>query len=76
MKKALQFFDLVFRVVNAIVRNKDHFDAKEEPDVELCQVYLETNRPKNFQGFFFTCILISIISDMCLIHELYASYIN
>ena len=69
MKKALQYFNLVFRVVNAIVRNKDHFDVEEEPDVELCQVYLETNLP-------LTYILISIISDMCLIHKLYASYSN
>ena len=73
MKKALQFFDLKFRVVNAIVRNKDHLEAKKEPDVELCQVYLETNLPQISRVFFCTCILILIISYMCLIHKLYAS---
>ena len=52
MKKALQFFELVFRVLNAIVRNKDHFEAKEEPDVELGQVHLETNVLKNSKWSF------------------------
>ena len=47
MKKAMHFFKLVFRVVNAIYRNKDRFEAEEEPDVELGQVYLETNVLKN-----------------------------
>ena len=37
----------MFRVLNAIVRNKDHFEAKEEPDVEFGKVYLETNVLRN-----------------------------
>ena len=52
IKKALHFLKLVFRLVNAIVRNKDGFEAEEEPHVELGQVHLETNVLKKLQVVF------------------------
>ena len=38
MKKALKFFELVYRMVKPVVRNKDNLEAEEEPGVDLGQV--------------------------------------
>ena len=53
MKKALKFFELVYRMVKPVVRNKDNLEAEEEPGVDLGQVVcLERNSKWSFDMYF------------------------